>query len=119
MSVAPYFDFFLAWGPDGVPGPLETPPEVVLRWFWHHFVLFFSPFLPKKSIELKGDSVHARTLLKKIAIVTPPTRRLRGSVREARGKRKTNKNDRLGIHTSKVNGTVAEHGCAGWIIYLM
>ena len=24
-------------------------------------------------------------------------------------------NDRLGIHTSKVNGTVAEHGCAGWI----
>ena len=26
---------FLTWGPDGVPGALQSPPEVVFRWFGH------------------------------------------------------------------------------------
>ena len=39
VSVVPLVDLFLTWGPDGVPGPLQTSPDMVLRRFWHRFLL--------------------------------------------------------------------------------
>ena len=36
-----FFDLFLTWGPNGAPGSLQTPPEVVLRGFGPDFRPFF------------------------------------------------------------------------------
>ena len=46
---------FLTWGPDGIQGALQTPPEVVFKWFGH----VFDHFLMHLGTRLKGKSTVA------------------------------------------------------------
>ena len=61
---------FLTWAPDGFQGALQSPPEVVFRWFGHrfrNFLLHLGTHLQRKSTvaEQRGcalDSVFSQSV---------------------------------------------------------
>ena len=59
----PLFEtLFLTWGPHGVPGPLQTHPEVVFRWFGYRFWSFFVAFTyPPQKKKHGGGTARLRT----------------------------------------------------------
>ena len=57
-----FLTLFLTWGPHGVPGPLQTHPEVVFKWFGYRFWAFFVAFKPPpQKKEHGGGTARLRT----------------------------------------------------------
>ena len=53
---------FLTWAPDGVQGALQSPPEVVFRWFGYRFWSFLDAFRhPPQEKKHGGGTAQQRT----------------------------------------------------------
>ena len=57
MSFCIFSTLLLTWGPDGVQGALQNAPEVVFKWFGHHFLSFLDAFRHSPQEKKHGGGI--------------------------------------------------------------